>query len=73
MSKIAFIAALGIVVGWICVNEFERVQVDIAVASVNRNIAHANVTLPNLTTTAPAIDMFTAAVDPAQQHSRLAR
>jgi hypothetical protein len=73
MSKIAFIAVLGLAVGWICVGQFERVQLDIAVASVDRNIAHATFTLPNLKTSVPAIDMFTAAVDPAQQHARLAR
>jgi hypothetical protein len=61
MSKIALIAVLGIAVGWLCFGQFERVQVDLAVASVDRNVAHMAVTLPNLTTPAPTIDTFVAA------------
>lgn len=56
MSKIALIAVLAIALAWICVGQFERLQVDIAVASVDRNVAHATFTLPNLKTSAPAVD-----------------
>jgi len=68
MQKLMVIVALGIVLGWFGVTQFERVETDSAVASVNRNVAQAAVSLPSLATPVPAMDMV-AATDSSQQHA----
>ena len=70
MQKIMIVVVLGVVLGWFGVTQFERVETDSAVASVNRNVTNVAVHLPSLATPIPGMDMMaTAAADPAQQRS----
>jgi hypothetical protein len=71
MQKIMVLVALGVVLGWFGITQFERVETDSAVASVNRNVTNTAVHLPSLATPIPGMDMMVSAVaaDSAQQHS----
>jgi len=70
MQKIMLVVALGVVLGWLGVTQFERVETDSAVASVNRNVTNVAVHLPSLATPVPGLDMIaTATADPAEQRS----
>jgi hypothetical protein len=72
MSKMMVVVALGGVLGYLCFRQVERVEVDSAVASVNRTVIHSALNLPNLVTAAPVMDTVSASADPVQQRSRSA-
>jgi|HubBroStandDraft_1064217.scaffolds.fasta_scaffold1820027_2 hypothetical protein len=70
MRKLMLIASLGVVAGWFGFVQFQQAQTDRAAVSVSRNVAQAALTLPTLSTAAPAFDpMALAAADTEQKHS----
>jgi hypothetical protein len=69
MPKIVFVVALGLVLGWFGVMQFQRVEVDSAVASVSRNVAKMSITLPNLSTPAPTFEPVAMANESARKTS----
>ena len=73
MQKIVVIAALGLLLGWVGVIQFQRLQVDWDAASVSRTIAGTKITLPTLSMPALTFDSVAVTAESGPKQARIKR
>jgi hypothetical protein len=73
MQKIIVVVALGLLLGWFGVLQFQRVQIDRDAASVSRMIATTEIRLPTLSMPALTFDAVAVTADSEPNHSRVKR
>lgn len=73
MKKMLVVVALGLLLGWVGVLQFQRLQIDQDAASLSRTIAQTNIRLPMLSMPALTFDAVAVTADSDPKHSRVKR